>query len=79
MLSGLDDKPGRQKIAAQSLRVSEQAMSQRVRAALWQEEEAVHPLIVRLLTELNDLAEESELAGKGVDVARDDLRGTSTP
>lgn len=60
VLSGLDDKPGRQKIVAQSLAVSEQAVSQRVRAALWQEEEAVRPLVVRLLTELADLSDLTE-------------------
>lgn len=53
-LTSLGNRPGRQKIAAQSLEVSEQAVSQRVRAALWQEEEAVRPLVVRLLAELNN-------------------------
>jgi hypothetical protein len=53
MLSELGDKPGRQKIAAQSLEVSEQAVSQRVRTALWQEEVGVRPVVVRLLAELS--------------------------
>ena len=52
-LASLADKPGRQRIVAQSLRVSEQAVSQRVRAALWHEEEAVRPIVVRLLAELS--------------------------
>ena len=52
-LASLADKPGRQRIVAQSLHVSEQAVSQRVRAALWQEEEAVRPVVVRLLAELS--------------------------
>lgn len=80
LLSGLDDRPGRQKIAAQSLAVSEQAMSQRVRAALWQEEEAVRPLAVRLLTELDGQDEQDE-PDEPVhdDDARDELRGTGTP
>ncbi|MEV0891036.1 hypothetical protein [Promicromonospora sp. NPDC050262] len=52
-LASLADKPGRQKIVAQSLHVSEQAVSQRIRAALWQEEEAVRPVVVRLLAELS--------------------------
>lgn len=51
-LASLADRPGRQKIAAQALKVSEQAVSQRVRAALWQEEEGVRPVVVRLLAEL---------------------------
>jgi hypothetical protein len=52
-LASLEDKPGRQRIVARSLDVSEQAVSQRVRAALWQEEEAVRPIVVRLLAELS--------------------------
>jgi hypothetical protein len=52
-LTSLPDRPGRQRIVAQSLAVSEQAVSQRVRAALWQEEEAVRPIVVRLLAELS--------------------------
>lgn len=52
-LASLPDRPGRQRIVAQSLGVSEQAVSQRVRAALWQEEEAVRPIVVRLLAELS--------------------------
>jgi hypothetical protein len=79
VLSVLDDKPGRQKIAAQSLEVSEQAVSQRVRAALWQEEEAVHPVVVRLLVELNSLSEGDDLAGGDIDRAHDEPRGTDTP
>lgn len=88
LLSGLDDRPGRQKIAAQSLAVSEQAMSQRVRAALWQEEEAVRPLAVRLLAELDELDGPDELdepvqpdgqVQVHDDDARDELRGTGTP
>ncbi|MFC7021803.1 SatD family protein [Promicromonospora thailandica] len=53
VLSGLADKPGRQKAAAQLLGVSEQAVSQRVRAAMWSEECAVLPVIVRRLEELS--------------------------
>ncbi|WP_242504457.1 hypothetical protein [Promicromonospora panici] len=52
-LASLPDKPGRQRIVAQALAVSEQAVSQRVRAALWQEEEGVRPIVVRLLAELS--------------------------
>jgi hypothetical protein len=52
-LASLPDKPGRQRIVARSLNVTEQAVSQRVRAALWQEEEAVRPIVVRLLAELS--------------------------
>ncbi|GAA4711940.1 hypothetical protein APR04_000751 [Promicromonospora umidemergens] len=52
-LASLQDKPGRQRIVARSLNVSEQAVSQRVRAALWHEEEAVRPIVVRLLAELS--------------------------
>lgn len=69
-LASLADKPGRQRIVAQSLHVSEQAVSQRVRAALWQEEEAVRPVVVRLLAELSgsvgpEPAEPAEPAGAG--------------
>lgn len=73
VLSALADKPGRQKIAAQSLKISEQAVSQRVRAALWQEVEAVRPVVVRLLAELSDLADH-DAAGDGAadDGAPDD-------
>ncbi|MEU4387753.1 hypothetical protein [Promicromonospora sp. NPDC023805] len=59
-LASLAGRPGRQKIAAQTLEISEQAVSQRVRAALWQEEEGVRPIVVRLLAEL---AEHSETVG----------------
>ena len=76
VLSGLDDKPGRQKVAAHLLKVSEQAVSQRIRAALWQEEDAVRPVVVRLLAELNNLAEGNHLAGESDDVAREELKGT---
>lgn len=85
VLSGLGDKPGRQKIAARSLSVSEQAVSQRVRAALWQEEEAVHPVVVRLLAELVGLVGldgtvvPARSSGTTDDEARDELRGTGTP
>jgi hypothetical protein len=58
-LASLEDKPGRQRIVAQSLNVSEQAVSQRVRAALWQEEEAVRPVVVRLLGELSSATSEA--------------------
>lgn len=57
-LASLADKPGRQRAVAQSLKVSEQAVSQRIRAALWQEEEAVRPIVVRLLAELSSSASE---------------------
>ncbi|MFJ3407003.1 hypothetical protein [Promicromonospora sp. NPDC090134] len=71
-LASLADKPGRQRIVAQSLHVSEQAVSQRVRAALWQEEEAVRPVVVRLLAELSgtvgpDLVPGPEPAGRAAD------------
>ena len=59
-LASLEDKPGRQRAAAESLKVSEQAVSQRVRAALWQEEEAVRPVVVRLLAELSSSVSESD-------------------
>ena len=64
-LASLPDKPGRQRIVAQSLNVSEQAVSQRVRAALWQEEEAVRPIVVRLLAELSSsvIAEPDAVTG----------------
>lgn len=52
-LASLEDEPGRQRIVAQSLKISEQAVSQRVRAALWHEEEGVRPIVVRLLAELS--------------------------
>jgi hypothetical protein len=63
-LASLEDKPGRQRAAAQLLDISEQAVSQRVRAALWQEEEAVLPVAVRLLAELSSsVGEGPEIAG----------------
>ena len=43
---------GTQKDVAQALGVSEQAVSQRLRAALWPEEAAVRPVVARLLGEL---------------------------
>lgn len=52
-LTSLGDRPGRQRAAAESMGISEQAVSQRIRAALWQEEEAVRPVVVRLLAELS--------------------------
>jgi len=64
-LASLGDKPGRQRAAAASLKVSEQAVSQRVRAALWQEEEAVRPVVVRLLAELSSSVTEG--SGDGPD------------
>lgn len=57
MFVSLADKPGRQRIVAQALKVSEQAVSQRVRASLWQEEMAVWPVVVRLLADIADEAE----------------------
>jgi hypothetical protein len=63
-LASLEGRPGRQRAVAQSLKVSEQAVSQRVRTALWQEEEAVRPIAVRLLAELSRSAsEEPDAAG----------------
>lgn len=59
-LASLEDRPGRQRLVAQSLKVSEQAVSQRVRAALWQEEEAARPVVVRLLAELSSSVGEGE-------------------
>lgn len=43
---------GTQKDVARALGVSEQAVSQRLRAALWPEEAAVRPVVARLLGEL---------------------------
>ncbi|WP_318842800.1 hypothetical protein [Myceligenerans pegani] len=43
-----------QKDAAAALGISEQAVSQRVRTALWHEEQAVLPVVVRLLAALDD-------------------------
>ncbi|MBN0039933.1 hypothetical protein JN535_07055 [Cellulosimicrobium cellulans] len=43
---------GTQKDVARALGVSEQAVSQRLRAALWPEESAVRPVVARLLGEL---------------------------
>jgi len=40
-----------QRATAQALGVTEQAVSQRLRTALWAEEEALRPLVVRLLKE----------------------------
>ncbi len=40
-----------QKDVARSLGITEQAVSQRLRAAMWAEESAVHPLAARLLAE----------------------------
>jgi hypothetical protein len=48
-------------------------VSQRVRAALWQEEEGVRPVVVRLLAEL------SGWMGGEQDDASDELRGNVTP
>ncbi|MFI2364194.1 hypothetical protein [Promicromonospora sp. NPDC019610] len=64
-LASLADKPGRQRIVAQSLHISEQAVSQRVRAALWQEEEAVRPVVVRLLAELSGTVGPDLVPGPG--------------
>ncbi|WP_125775863.1 SatD family protein [Antribacter gilvus] len=54
-LASLPDagQPGRQKRVASALGISEQAVSQRLRAALWHEEEAVRPVVCRLLGELS--------------------------
>jgi len=59
---------GTQKDVARALGVSEQAVSQRLRTALWPEEEAVRPVVARLLGELGsppraELGEESEEDG----------------
>ncbi|PZR52758.1 hypothetical protein DNL40_10315 [Xylanimonas oleitrophica] len=43
---------GTRKAVASTLGVSEQAVSQRLRTALWAEEEAVRPVVARLLHEL---------------------------
>lgn len=48
-----DVRAGRQRQAAAVLGITEQAVSQRVRAALWQEEEAARPVAARLLAELD--------------------------
>ncbi|MCF4120742.1 SatD family protein [Antribacter sp. KLBMP9083] len=55
-LASLPDgvRAGRQRQAAAVLGITEQAVSQRVRAALWQEEEAARPVAARLLAELDD-------------------------
>lgn len=55
-----DGAAAAQKDAAAALRISEQAVSQRLRTALWQEERDVLPLAVRLLTELDDEATRGE-------------------
>jgi hypothetical protein len=59
---------GTQKDVARALGVSEQAVSQRLRTALWAEEAAVRPVVARLLGELGPepragLEEESEEDG----------------
>ena len=82
-LASLADKPGRQRIVAQSLHVSEQAVSQRVRAALWQEEEAVRPVVVRLLAELSgsvgpEPAEPAEVAQAAEPAARSTTKKRAT-
>ncbi|MCA5894683.1 SatD family protein [Isoptericola sp. NEAU-Y5] len=48
-LAGHAGEPGPQRATAASLGVSEQAVSQRLRAALWAEDAAVRPLAARLL------------------------------
>ncbi|MET3974486.1 hypothetical protein ABIE39_000763 [Cellulosimicrobium sp. 4261] len=45
---------GTQKDVARALGVSEQAVSQRLRTALWPEEAAVRPVVARLLGELHE-------------------------
>lgn len=45
---------GTQKDVARALGVSEQAVSQRLRVALWPEEAAVRPVVARLLGELSE-------------------------
>ncbi|MEV8027291.1 hypothetical protein [Cellulosimicrobium funkei] len=45
---------GTQKDVARALGVSEQAVSQRLRTALWPEEAAVRPVVARLLSELHE-------------------------
>ena len=50
-LTARGDGSAPQRAAAQALGVSEQAVSQRLRTALWAEEEAVRPLVGRLLKE----------------------------
>ena len=76
-LASLEDKQGRQRIVAQSLNVSEQAVSQRVRAALWQEEEAVRPVVVRLLGELSSSTSEASDVASGPAAEAGD-RGTGS-
>lgn len=49
-----EGKPAAQKDAAAALGISAQAASQRVRTALWHEEQAALPLVVRLLTAVDD-------------------------
>ncbi|GAB4085478.1 helix-turn-helix domain-containing protein [Myceligenerans cantabricum] len=55
-----EGKPAAQKDAAAVLGISEQAVSQRVRTALWHEEQAVLPVVVRLLTVLDEDATEGD-------------------
>ncbi len=45
---------GTQKDVARALGVSEQAVSQRLRTALWPEEAAARPVVARLLGELHE-------------------------
>ena len=54
---------GTQKDVAQALGVSEQAVSQRLRAALWPEEAAVRPVVARLLGELHEEPPEKRREG----------------
>ncbi len=50
-VDALDRVGGRQKDVAQELGISEQAVSQRLRAALWSEEARVRPVAIRLLAD----------------------------
>ncbi len=53
VIDALATTGGRRKEVAAQLGISEQAVSQRLRAGLWAEEMAVHPVIIRLLGEGN--------------------------
>jgi len=56
---------GTQKDVARALGVSEQAVSQRLRAALWPEEAAVRPVVARLLGELQGEPPQDRREGRG--------------
>lgn len=56
-----------QRAVARTLGISEQAVSQRLRTALWSEEQAAHPLARRLLRAADAAATASDRGGAGED------------